>query len=93
MKTIREPQNARLDFRVKQDQKALIERAANVEGRTVTDFAVAALIKAAHETIERSALTTLSMQDAETFLGVLDSDSAPNAALKAAAQRYTTRRG
>lgn len=88
MKTVRQSENARLDFRVKRDQKSLIERAANVEGRTVTDFAVATLIKAAHETIERSTLTTLSTRDAEAFLRVLDTDAAPNAALKAAAKRY-----
>lgn len=93
MKTVRQSENARLDFRVKHDQKSLIERAASVEGRTVTDFAVAALIKAAHETIERSTLTTLSTRDAETFLRVLDSDAAPNAALKAATKHYKTNRG
>jgi len=81
-------QNARLDFRVKPEQKSLIERAASVEGRTVTDFAVATLVKAAHEAIERSTLTTLSARDAGTFLRMLDSDAAPNAALKAAARRY-----
>lgn len=93
MKTVSQTENARMDFRVKQDQKSLIERAASVEGRTVTDFAIAALIKAAHETIERSTLTTLSTRDASAFLRMLDSDAAPNAALKAAAQRYKTSRG
>lgn len=92
MKTIRKSQSARLDFRVKLDQKSLIERAASVEGRTVTDFAVATLIKAAQETIERSTLTSLSTRDANTFLRMLDSDAAPNAALKAAAKRYKKNR-
>lgn len=93
MTTLSQSQNARLDFRVKPEQKTLIERAAHVEGRTVTDFAVATLIRAAQETIERSTLTTLSTRDAKTFLRMLDADAAPNAALKAAAKRYKKNRG
>lgn len=93
MTSLSQSQNARLDFRVKPEQKSLIERAASVEGRTLTDFAVATLVKVAHETIERSTLTTLTARDAKAFLRMLDSDAAPNAALKAAAKRYKKSRG
>ncbi len=86
-------QNARLDFRVKPEHKSLIERAASVEGQTVTDFALATLVKAAHETIQRATLTTLSARDSKIFLQMLDSDAPPNAALKAAARRYKKSRG
>ena len=86
-------QNARLDFRLKPEQKALIERAAGVEGQSVSNFAVGTLVRAAHETIQRASLTTLSARDADTFLGMLSSDAEPNAALKAAAERYKAKRG
>ena len=88
-----DPQTARLDFRVKPEHKSLIERAAGVAGVTVTDFAVATLVKAAHETIERAALRTLSARDSKVFLQMLRSAAAPNAALKAAAKRYKKIRG
>jgi len=93
MTTFSQSSSTRLDFRVKPDQKSLIERAASVEGRTVTDFAVTALVRAAHDVLERSSLTSLSAQDAKAFLRMLDSDASPNAALKAAAKRYKKSRG
>jgi uncharacterized protein (DUF1778 family) len=85
--------STRLDFRVKPEHKALIEDAASVEGRTVTDFAVAVLVKAAAEVIERATVTSLSARDSKVFLSMLAADAAPNAALKAAAKRYKKNRG
>jgi len=85
--------SARLDFRVKPEHKSLIEHAASVEGLTVTDFVVVTLVKAAHETIQRATLMTLSARDSTTFLRMLESDAAPNPALKAAAKRYKKQRG
>ncbi len=86
-------QSARLDFRVKPEHKSLIERAASVAGQTVTDFAVATLVKVAHETMERAKLMTLSARDSKVFLRLIAADAAPNAALKAAARRYKKNRG
>lgn len=86
-------QSARLDFRIAPEHKALIERAANVEGQTVSNFAIATLVRAAQEAIQRGSLTTLSARDSETFLRMLDSDAGPNAALKSAAKRYKERGG
>jgi uncharacterized protein (DUF1778 family) len=85
--------NTRLDFRIRQEQKSLIERAADLEGRTLTDFAIAALMDAAQAAIERATLTTLSARDARLFLNMLASNAGPNAALKAAAKRYKKSHG
>ena len=90
MASSHDPPAARLDFRVKPEHKSLIERRRPSKG-SVTDFAVAILVKAAHETIERAALRTLSARDSKVFLQMLRSTAAPNAALKAAAKRYKTR--
>lgn len=86
-------QNTRLDFRLPAEQKTLIERAAAVQGRSITDFALDALARAAHEAIEQAALTRLSTRDRDVFLNMLDSDVEPNAALKKAARRFKARRG
>jgi uncharacterized protein (DUF1778 family) len=92
--TSRRPiQKVRLDFRLRADHKALIEQAAAVQGQTVTDFGIANLVKAAHETIQQATLTQLSARDRDVFLQMLDTDTEPNAALKAAAERYKARRG
>jgi len=82
----------RLDFRLSPEHKSLIERAASAEGQTISSFAIASLIKAAEEAIQRASARTLSARDSKSFLKMLDSDAEPNAALKAAAKRYKARR-
>lgn len=84
--------SARLDFRLAPEHKSLIERAASIDGQTVSSFVIATLVRAAKETIERGSLITLSQRDSEAFLRMLDSDEEPNEALKAAAARYKQRR-
>jgi uncharacterized protein (DUF1778 family) len=85
-------QPARLDFRLSGDHKALIERAASAAGQTVTQFAIAALLKAANESIQQATLTELSTRDRDVFVKMLD-ETEPNAALKKAAKRYREHRG
>ena len=86
-------QPTRIDFRLKSEHKALIERAASAHGQTVTQFAIATLVKAAHESIQQASLTELSIRDRDVFLEMLDSNAEPNAALKKAAKRYRSQRG
>jgi len=88
MSAVAKSNQSRLDFRVQREQKSLIERAARLEGRTITDYAVATLVKAAQEAVQRAGITTLSARDGKVFLQMLDSASSPKATLKAAAKRY-----
>lgn len=85
--------SARLDFRVAPEHKALIERAASAQGQTVSSFAIATLLKASEEALRSQTSRTLSARDAQTFLSMLSAPAKPNAALKAAAKRYKSRRG
>lgn len=43
----------RIEVRVTAKQKAAIEQAARIEGRTITDFSVTALAEKAHDVIQR----------------------------------------
>ncbi len=86
-------QPARLNFRLALDQKDLIERAAASVGQTVSDFAIASLIRAAQEAVESHTRTIISHHDQEAFLAMLADDSPPNDALRAAAARYKASRG
>lgn len=45
--------SARLDFRVTAEQKATIEEAAAIEGRSLTDFSASTLVERAQEIIQR----------------------------------------
>ena len=82
---------ARIHFRLPQEVKEVIERAALAAGLTVTDFAISALLQSAHETLERQAQRRLSDRDRDFFLKMLDEDVKPNEALKQAARRYKRR--
>lgn len=78
--------SARLNFRLPSEAKKKIERAAIASGLSVTDFAVHALLNTADEVLEREHTRRLSDRDRDIFLALLDSDDAPNEALKSAFQ-------
>jgi uncharacterized protein (DUF1778 family) len=80
--------STRLDFRLRHDEKQLIEQAAEVEGRTVTDYAIDTLLKAAAASVDRATTRQLSVRDTKRFLALFSEPPAPNAALRAAARAW-----
>jgi uncharacterized protein (DUF1778 family) len=89
MKTTAEhPKQERIEARVSPDQKALIERAAAIEGRTLTEFVLQSSRVAAQEAIERHERLTLTMRDSAAFVEALMTPTAPNESLRAAAARH-----
>lgn len=61
----------RLGFRMDKQTKGLIERAAQLEGRKVTEFCVTALAETARRTIEQHETLVLSAADRKVFFDVL----------------------
>ena len=82
--------DARLDFRLNGQAKELIERAAALNGQTVSDFAASTLLEKARQVLQAETTRNLSEKDARLFLAMLD-EVRPNAALKRAAKRYKAR--
>jgi uncharacterized protein (DUF1778 family) len=78
------PQSARLEARISQDLHLTVKRAAEIQGRTMTDFVVYALHMAATDTIAQAAHVRLSVADQEAFAQALIAPAKPNAALKRA---------
>ena len=78
------PQSARLEARISQDLHLIVKRAAEIQGRTVTDFVVQALQAAATEAIENTDLVRLSVADQQAFALALMAPAKPNAALRRA---------
>jgi uncharacterized protein (DUF1778 family) len=78
----------RLEARVSRDQKALFQRAAELQGRTLTDFVIASVHDAAVRVIEEAEMIRLNAADGRAFAEALLNPREPNARLKAAAQRY-----
>jgi uncharacterized protein (DUF1778 family) len=85
---------ARLNVRLSQPLKEVIEEAAAAMGQTVSDFAVSTLVQAARQVVEKRQVTELTNRDRDLFLALLDDTSRrPNKALKDAAAKYRKRRG
>jgi uncharacterized protein (DUF1778 family) len=78
---------ARLEARLPNEVHALLKRAAEIEGRSLTDFVVAAAREAAFRTIEDTEIIRLSIRDQRQIAQALLSPPAPTAALKKAFKR------
>ena len=84
-----EPQPAaRLEARLPNEVLARLKRAAEIQGRALTDFVVAAADEAACRAIEQSEIIRLSLEDQRQIAAALLNPPAPNTALKKAARRY-----
>jgi uncharacterized protein (DUF1778 family) len=80
---------ARLEARISTDLHSMIKRAAELQGRTMTDFVVSAVQEAAQRAIEQAEIIRLSLADQECFAQALLSPPKQTPALK----RAFTRRG
>lgn len=78
---------ARLEARISTDLHAMLKRAAEIQGRTMTDFVVSAVQFAAQEAIETAEVIRLSLADQECFAQALLSPPCPKPALKRAFAR------
>ena len=90
---IRRPKKAiskvyRFDARLDENQKTLIQRAADLEGRTMTDFVLHSAKIAAERTIQERAMMILSVRDTETFVNAILNPPEPGPVLRAAARAY-----
>ena len=83
----------RLEARITPDQKRLIERAAELRGTTVTEFVVASAQQAAADIIKDFEVLTLRDEARKVFVDSLLNPPAPNAAARAAAERYKAQLG
>jgi uncharacterized protein (DUF1778 family) len=87
MKQASQP-SARLEARLPNKVLARLKRAAEIQGRTLTDFVVSAADDAACRAIERTEILRLSAEDQRQVAAALLSPPAPNGALKKAARRF-----
>src|SRR3990172_10547176 len=83
----------RLEARVTKEQKALFVRAAELQGRSLTDFLVASAQAAAMETVRTHDAMRLSERDREAFVSALLTPPSPARTLEQAAKRYRQRMG
>jgi uncharacterized protein (DUF1778 family) len=78
----------RFDARLDEGQKKLIQRAADLEGRTMTDFVLHSAEVAAERTIQERVMVNLSARETEAFVNAILNPPEPGPVLRAAAQMY-----
>ncbi len=83
------PQSARIEARVSAEQKRLFERAAEIEGVTLTDFAISSMQRAAVRVVEEYASMELTQRSQQAFVKALMNPPEPKRALRDAAKAYS----
>jgi len=83
----------RLEARLTAAQKEILQRAAELEGRSLTDFIVSSAQAAARRVIQEHEILVLTSRDQEVFLSALLKPPAPNEKLRRAARRHKRKNG
>jgi uncharacterized protein (DUF1778 family) len=78
---------ARLEARITPDLHTMLKRAAEIQGRTMTDFVTEVLLSAAQRTIEQAGIIKISLEDQARFAEALLAPPAPTPALRRAFAR------
>jgi uncharacterized protein (DUF1778 family) len=82
---------ARLEARITREALAVVRRAAEIQGRSVSDFVVAAAQEAAQKTVTEIEVIRLSREAQEKFVALMLNPPAPAPALKKAFRRHRER--
>lgn len=78
----------RLNARVSSETKALFQKAASIQGSSVTDFVVNSALDAAKRTIRENEFVELTLRDRTAFVEALLNPPAPNAKLRDAMAQH-----
>jgi len=79
---------ARLEARISPEMLTVVKRAAEMQGRSLSDFVVAAAQEAALRTIEDTTIIRLSIEDQRLMMDAILNPPEPNAALRKAADAH-----
>ena len=85
--------DARLEARASAAQKSLLQQAATLSGRTLSEYVVASAQDAARRVLAEHESIRLSREEQLAFVQALLNPPAPNARLKRAAKAYRRRIG
>ena len=83
-----EPRTSRIEARIAPEALAIVRRAAEIQGRSISDFVVAAAHDAAQKMVAEVEVIRLSRQAQDAFVAMLIDPPPPNAALGRALKRH-----
>jgi uncharacterized protein (DUF1778 family) len=92
MATNAHSRDERIDCRVSSDSKSLFARAAELSGVTLTSFMIESARERAIRLIEEHERLVLNNEARNVFLNALSHPPAPNANLRAAAEKYALKK-
>jgi uncharacterized protein (DUF1778 family) len=78
------PKSTRFEARISEDGLAMIKRAAEIEGRSISDFVVAAAQDAAKKTIDDVHIIRVSLEDQQALFEAFMNPPEPGPALRRA---------
>jgi uncharacterized protein (DUF1778 family) len=82
------PDIERLEARISADKKSILKNAADLSGRTLTDFVINSAYEAAIRIIQEYQQLHLSVKDREVFVRALLNAPSPSDKLWKAAKKY-----
>lgn len=82
------PRTSRVEARIAPDALAVVRRAAEIQGRSLSDFIVAAALQDAHRTIDEAQIIRLSVDDQQRFAEALLNPPPLAPAMKRALQAH-----
>lgn len=85
---INQARTERLEARITRGQKALLEQAAELQGKTLSGFIVQAASEMAMRVVQECQTITLTAQEQAIFVEALLNPPAPGPRLRSAARRY-----
>ncbi|MDV2992376.1 MAG: hypothetical protein N4J56_002030 [Chroococcidiopsis sp. SAG 2025] len=83
----------RIDLRVTQEQKELLERAATLKGVSVSAYTLLHVLPAAKQDVDSHERLVLSDRDRDLFMSVMENPPALKGKLKSAIARYREKYG
>ena len=81
--------SARIEARIAPEALAVVKRAAELQGRSISDFVVAAAQEAANKTIEKAHIIRLSIEDQQRFVDLLLNPPPLSPAMKRARKAHS----
>ncbi len=87
------PKDSRIDLRVTQEQKELLERAASLKGVSLSAYTLFYLLPAAKQEVDSHERLVLSNRDRDLFMSVMENPPQLQGKLKSAIRNYRKKYG
>ena len=85
--------DSRIDLRVTQEQKQLLEKAASLRGISLSAYTLLHLLPVAQQEIDASERLVLSNRDRDLFLSIMENPPELKGKLKTAINKYRDKYG